>query len=226
MAITVVATTIGVTGANGATTSGIDTTGANLIVLAPAWFTPAADPTISDSKGNTWTALTKRTGIQTASRLYYCVGPTVGSGHTFTVSDTGIYPALGVVAVSGAHASPYHSENGAVNDGGLATSHQPGSVTPPEDGCLVATGLGCMSSSNHAINSGFSETSVDFGPGVNIAGAVGWLIQGTAGAVNPTWSWTTGAYTTAGIAVFKPAAGGGAAKPVLFHSHYLNQGFR
>ncbi len=78
-------TSVSVASTNGNTiTSGaITTTGANLIVVNVGSYSvnPA---TFGDSKSNIWTALTLQSvtsGVQT--RLYYCVNPTVGSGHTF-----------------------------------------------------------------------------------------------------------------------------------------------
>ena len=53
--------------------------------------------------------------------------------------------------------------------------------------------------------------------------ASGYFVQGTAGALNPTWSWSSGATTgRAAIATFKAAAGGGGgdvtAKIIIQHA--------
>src|SRR4051812_5534959 len=55
---------------SGSTTSAINPTGANLIVVAVASYTVNAAPTLTDSKGNTWTGLTQQAPAQPRSRLF------------------------------------------------------------------------------------------------------------------------------------------------------------
>jgi hypothetical protein len=206
--------------ASGVTTDAADTTGADLIVLAAAYY-PGSSITISDSKSNTWTALTLYGGTTAKVRLYYCSAPSAGSSHTFTASGTAIYSALGYVAVSGAGA--YHSENGATGSSG--TSVQPGSVTPPEDGCLVVTAIGMdagnapggeAATDSIACNSGFTATGLRYISGASEAIGIARLIQTTAAAINPTWSWASQVNNiAAAIAVFRPASAGGLAGPLL-----------
>ena len=121
MAIGVVASTGKAGTQNGVTSNAIDTTGANLIVLAVSYYGGLGNTLIagevSDSKGNTWTALTNRGSNNAGNvRLFYCSNPTVGSGHTFTASDSGgggTYPSLFAIALSGAKtSSPFDLENG------------------------------------------------------------------------------------------------------------------
>ena len=89
--------------ANGGASSAIDTTGANLIVVMASYYrtVPASD--FTDSKGNTWTALTERILPDIAARIFYCVNPTVGTGHTFSFADggTAFYSSFGVRAYWG-----------------------------------------------------------------------------------------------------------------------------
>jgi hypothetical protein len=189
------------------TTDAANTTGADLIVLALIYYHAGtvSVPTVLDSKGNTWTALTDRRSSNQGCRLFYCAGPTVGTGHTFSTSGAN-FPTLAYIAVSGASATPYHSEAGNATESG--TSLQPGSVTPPADGCLVVTGLNFGGGSGASIGSGFTAQVSNYNPGVAIAGAIARLIQGTAAAVNPTWNWTGTGEGAAGIAVFQPAVVG------------------
>ena len=79
--------------ANSVTSTAINTTGANLIVVNAAWYSAgSADVTISDSEGNTgWTALTTRTSTLVSNRLYYKYAPTTSATHTFTLSGTNSY---------------------------------------------------------------------------------------------------------------------------------------
>lgn len=212
MAHTLLASTSAGAASGGAavTTSGIDTTGATLITLAVTWYSGATAPTITDSKGNTWTALTAQIGgggDSVGVRWYYVVNPIVGSGHTFTdtINDYGI---LCVLAWSGNHATPFDVENGSAPVGN-GTSIQPGGVTPSAANTLVLTAAALRG------NAGSGQTmSVDSGQtkqlqqanGDAMQLAVGYEIQTTATARNPIWSWTTGDLRVASSAVFLAAA--------------------
>lgn len=188
------------------TTGSIDTTGANLIVVYVAGYEPGGGITLTDSKSNSWTALTKSDaagGIN--GQLYYCYNGTVGSGHTFT--GTNSYPNLSVMAFSGAATSPYSAESGA---SGSAGTIQPGNITPAEDNMLLVCGCSQGSTiTGMTIDGGFTEASADAaGSAFRVAGA--YLIQTTAAAANPTWTINSGGYgNVARMATFKAAAGGG-----------------
>ena len=196
------------TGGSSTTTAAIDTTGADLIVVAIPRYVPGTAPTPSDSKGNSWTPLTLYSDSSYGVRLYYSVPTTVGSGHTFTATGADSFAAIGAVAVSGAHATPFGNENGAV-DGTGGNSFQPGSITPPEDDCLVITALAMDDNAGTnviSIDGSYTELT-DSG---QMGGGMGYWIQTTATATNPTWSWTgTTEFTAATVASFKPAGGGG-----------------
>lgn len=201
-------------GGTPATTSAIDTTGANLIVISVGDGNSSA-PT--DSKSNTWTGLTAITGGSTRGRLYYSYAPTVGTGHTFTVPHS--YGAIAVAAFSGATAAPFDVENGTFDSDGGGTS-QPGSVTPSENSEIVIAGLGIGGSANTlSINGGFTiAASVDGISGTQYGAAIAYLIQTTAAAANPTWSYSGGSTAIcATIASFKdtPAASAVSLPPIL-----------
>lgn len=202
-------------GSDTITSGAINTTGADLVVVEVSWYTgTTASPTLSDSKSNTWTGLTQQTNNSRASRLFYCAGATVGTGHTFTLAGSVLFGVISAVAVSGAHAAPFASENGV--SVGFANSGQPGSVTPPEDGCLVVTGLTLEhASSATGVDGGFTAAFTELGSD-NIGGGLAWLVQATAAAVNPTWSWSGGGSSFAStIAAFKPAAAIDTTPPTL-----------
>lgn len=186
-------------------TPSLDTTGADLIILAVGYYGSSGAPTPSDSKGNTWTGLTLRTesGLS-AVRLYYCAAPTVGTGHTFNLSG-GSYRSLTVLAFSGAHATPYEAESGASN--GTAGTATPGSITPSESGCLFVSANASFYASGFGVSSPFSIAQTT-GSGVCTV-SIAYEIQTTATARNPSWSYT-GAYGWSCVAaVFKSAGGGG-----------------
>lgn len=203
----VVSTSAGSTGGTTVTTSSVDTTGANLLVVAVSYYGNTTDPVLSDNKGNTWTGLTAReqSGTTMSVRLYYCVPTSVGTGHTFTAGPGGTsYPTISVSAFSGAAASPYDQETGAATAGNV-TSFQPGSITPSENNCVLVTGVSTAGTS-HTINSSFNATSTDNSAANHLGGGIAYKIQTTAGAENPTWSWTTSTSKAAAMASFKAAA--------------------
>lgn len=195
------------------TTGTINTTGADLLIA----FTSSSNgnfPTvvITDSKGNTWNPLSVSIAGSNGNRgqLFWSSPSSVGSGHTFT-ADTATgdkFFGLCVQAFSGAHASPYASEVGTALSS--ATSGQPGSITPPEDNCVIVAGIGTLDNSP-SINSGFTIT--DDAPsrsGQNYGAALAYKVQTTAGAENPTWSWSIASESALRSAVFKSSTTGSA----------------
>lgn len=204
MAFSLIAHTVGAQGGS-TTTPAIDTTGANLIVVTVGCFGASAG--ISDSKGNTWTALTSRGAANFFTRIYYCLNPTVGSGHTFTQGSG--FPTVCVTAWSGAHAtSVFDVENGATAN--PVTSLATGSVTPANANSLVIASIGASDSTTAgslAISGGFTISDKSFGnTGVTESGAQAYLIQTSIAAANPTWSSFSSGDTSAAIAVFIAAA--------------------
>lgn len=189
------------------TTSAINTTGANLLVVSVSQFQGVTVGTLTDSKSNTWTALTAKLGASEAyNRIFYCASPTVGSGHTFTWDNGGsIFGALAVQAWSGANVAPFDVQNGAV--AGTGTTIQPGSVTPNQNNSLVVTSVDPIfagGSSGYAIDGGFTiSDSIASQSGIEGL-AMAYLVQTSAAAANPNWSWTGAAESAATIAVFKP----------------------
>lgn len=194
------------------TTAGVDTTGATLIVLNSVRF-QGSESAPTDSKGNTWTITTTYGTTSAFSTLYWCVNPTVGAGHTFTGIGTGSrFPSICMMAFTGNHlSSPYGANVGA--SGAIATSIQPGSITPSEDNMIVIEAYSHSSPfTNLAINSGFTlQEQQNHVNSQHIGSALAYLVQTTATAVNPTWTWTTNSSALAASQhTFKvPAAGGG-----------------
>lgn len=178
-------------GTSGGVTSGnIDTTGANLLVACVAYYQNLGS--FSDNKSNTWTAgNVNGFGGDIISQLFYCSPSSVGSGHNFSYSGGGTYPCLHVYAFSGAHASPFVEQQG--NNSASATSISAGSssITPPQDGCLLVTGMcnGQTGGLTYGVDSGYNlhATQQQYSSGVHVGEAAAYLIQGTAAAVNPTW---------------------------------------
>lgn len=188
------------------TTSAIDTSGANFIVVSVVHVFDTGGP-LNDNKSNTWTALTDQgAGGFGSMQLFYCASPTVGSGHTFSWSS-GFLPAIGVAAFSGVNTTPFDVENGTHAFG---TTLQPGTITPNQNNSLVFTGYTARGGSGYSIDGGFTiiGTPID-GNDVSTSGsAIAYLIQTTAAAANPTWTIASGNEQGAAIAAFKPGGGG------------------
>lgn len=191
---------------NSVTTDAIDTTGADLIVINSSVY--GVTGSVSDSKGNTWTACTNYETGTTGVRMWYCRNPTVGSGHTFTVSYTGSYPTASVSAFSGSAASPLDQQSGS------NAWQYPGSVTPSEDNELLICCISWYPSGTVSVDSSFAITDqVDYVSGAHMGGAMAYQIQTTATARNPTWSHSVSFSGVAtNIATFKAAAAAAATR--------------
>lgn len=200
---------------SGATSTAIDTTGADFLILGMA-CNHGYNTTPTDSKSNSWTQLTSYTQTNVRVRLWYSIPSSVGTGHTFTCSGALIGHFL-VGAFSGvAQTTPADQQNGS---NGFAGSLQPGSITPTEDNELIWTHYGINAAGVPiSIDSGFTEIAeADFVAGESYGGAWAYKIQTTAAAVNPTWTRTGTNGQAATQASFKAAAAVSAgAVPKLF----------
>jgi hypothetical protein len=191
------------------TTGAIDTTGANLIVLVTSEDVTKT-PVPTDSNGNSYTNLTKF-GAATSPgvTIWYKLSPIVGAGHTFTNTPSGggnSFPAIAVLAFSGAGSAGVDaSQNGST---GTANTRQPGSITPSENNEVVIASSGwngAIGVASAVINGGFNSPpdQVDSGSN-NYGAAISYLIQTSAAAANPTWTYgVSSPAAAAGIAAFK-----------------------
>jgi hypothetical protein len=204
MAIALV-THAGAAGANGATTAAIDTTGATLLIAVIAEAT-GGGATLSDSKSNTWTQLTLWNGSTPDVTIYYVANPTVGTNHTFTISGASSFSVINASSFSGvATTTPFDVENGLSGGGFDGTNGKPGSTTPTQDNELLIYGTAYSDATSRTVDSGFTILDqTPFTGGTNYGGGASYLIQTTAGAVNPLWN-INGAGAV-GIATFKAAA--------------------
>lgn len=186
------------------TTAAIDTTGADLLIVAVANYASAQAADVSDSKGNTWHPMTAQVNSVDRVRMYYAYSPTVGTGHTFTASRVDAnYPAIAVMAFSGAQLTdPLLSQNGAT--AAAATSIQPGAVSG-FDQRLVVTALAFESGDTVSVGSGFTiSDQTPWVTGVNFGVALAYKILTIDENPNPTWSWTTSDDVAAASGTFDP----------------------
>jgi len=196
------------------TTGSIDTSGADFIILSGSYFSTGS--VVSDSKGNTWQGLTEYPDSSgDYSKMWYAYNAIVGSGHTFTLSQGGgthLYNgALCVLAVKGAltASDPFDVQS---TSNSTNTPVQPGSITPSQDNELVvammADGAGSL---GITVDSGFTIINQLIGAGFDNT-AQAYLIQTSAGAVNPSFTYDTATWARALIASFKSLATGSVAR--------------
>jgi chitodextrinase len=190
-----------------ATTSGIDTSGATLLVVISADYSKdSTTDTISDSLGNTWVHLNNYATPDTSGNvtLWYAKNPIVGPNQTF--SGRGQYISIFVSAWSGIDTTaPFDVQNG----GGCnsCSSLQTGSITPSSNGELIISGLSDGATDTLSINSGFTTIDAQRSNSTE-AGAHAYFVQPTSGAINPTWTGSVSYYRSVIIAAFKPASSG------------------
>lgn len=187
------------------TSPAISTVGSSLLVMTVA----AAYAIVpSDSQGNTWSALTAHnsSGGSAQVQIYYCASPSTSASHTFTVDSTtgNAYPSICVAAFNHTTPSPFDQQNQA-DAGGYTTSCSTGSITPLFNGELIVAGLETHGEiSGQGITN--SMTITDTNPGVasqSLGSAMAYVVQTTAAAINPTWSWASTADPAAAIASFR-----------------------
>lgn len=190
------------------TTAGVDTTGADLLIIGLA-IDDAYNTTPTDSKGNTWTQLTSYTQTNVRVRLWYSIPTSVGAAHTFS-AGTSPFGSLFAAAFSGSkQTSPADQQNGS---NGFVGTLQPGSITPSENNELIITVFGINATGVPiSIDSSFIELGpeIDFGAADHYGGQMAYLIQTTAAGVNPTWTRTNTNGCAVTQASFKVAAAGG-----------------
>ncbi len=209
------------------TTNSVDTTGATLLVASIQWYPGiTTDTVLTDSKSNTWNALTKKSVGGISKIMYWSIPTSVGASHTFTSAASEIYSSLEVTAWSGTHATtPFDQQNGSTfqNDATV----QPGSVTPTEDNELVVCSVGITGNVTTqtalAIDGGFTIQEEINRVSNNMAGAQAYLIQTSAAAANPTWTWTFLAVppTDLGVTIATFKAAGGAAPAATVDTQLL-----
>ncbi len=171
-------------------------------------YNVVASPVVSDSKGNTWTALTtSSTGVSGAGLLHYAQNPTVGTGHTFTVTLTGSGAVIAVEAFSGTiTSSVFDAEGPGDVQPTIASQSFPGPMTTTADNELAVTGLSwevdAGTENAPSINESYIITdSIPAGAGYGIA--LAYKIIGTSGTVtDPAWSYGFNGRNVSSIAEF------------------------
>lgn len=185
-------------GASGGTTPAIDTTGAKLIVISAAFAAPA---TISDSKGNTYTVGVARPSSPTGITIYYCISPTAGTGHTFTINA-----AVGSITVQafGATLTPSVDTGVTSQISNVGLNHTIGatSLTPSGSNALVVSAGSFPNAYGGALTAGSGFTLADnqnYVSGTNYGCDLVYQIQTTASTIaanSVTSSWASNPQAT------------------------------
>jgi hypothetical protein len=215
MAWTIVAHSIqGSAGSSsGFTSTGVDTTGVDLIILALSGGNNGIAISSTDSKGNTVTQVVSAAAFGATTAIYYTKNPTVGSGHTWTVTASGTGTSLAIFGLSGSDTSQnFDQSNGA--SGGFTSPGSPGSITPSLDGEIVVTAAGSGGlGSTFSISGGGGYTIEDQIAGVagnmSTGLALAYQIQTTKTATNPSWTDSANGLSGLVIASFEAAAAAG-----------------
>lgn len=197
---------------NNVTTSAINTTGANFMIIGIGHAVSTAVTTPTDSVGgNTWTALTGQDAPGNNGMVfYYAANPNTGASQTFTESPNNNFPSICVFAFSGVTTtSPFDVQNGS-NTASNVTTKQPGSVTPSQNNEVIVSAVS-FGNATMSVDSGFTipgSGQINGISGHSYGTAMGYLIQTSASAVNPTWTVSVGSAQPLAtvIATFKAPA--------------------
>lgn len=182
-------------------TLAIDTTGCNLIVVNTGGFDVPIN--LTDNKSNTWTLVTDLTSGG-RNRMYYCLSPNVGTGHTFKVeqpSGSGYYGNLHVMGFqSGTTTQAYNYQTSEIRTFGAANRYFTASIaglTPSANGSLFVV----SQMPDGFLGNGLTQGSVNMPAewtkelysknASTITNYTWYLIQGTASAINATFSFAT-----------------------------------
>ena len=176
-----------------AVTSGVNTTGANLLIAVSSDFQAGfGSYTISDSKSNTWIhvgTFLSQSGQNQVS-LWYVANPVVGAAHTLSIA--GQYNSIFFAAFSGC-ATPAGQDGAATFRllENTPTTMFPGAkVTLPES--LIILVYSQDAGASPTVNSGmtFSDQKVYSG-GTNEGGGLAYLLSASGASFQPTLSWGT-----------------------------------
>lgn len=163
----------------------------------------------TDSYSNTYVQVAAPVTSGSFCRLsiWYCESPTVGAAHNWTVSTQ--YGALSISVHSGtASSSSLDQHSGAAT---ATTPAAPGSITPTTANQLVIAGFGEDTiglSDTISVNGGFSTPNTIQGTGFAIEPvSLSYLLQTSAAAANPSWTYANSNAAAAVIASFKTSGG-------------------
>ncbi len=183
--------------AGGVTIAGINSAGANLFVMCTSYYA-LGTPTMTDTEGNTWTALTGQSaGAVSAARLFYCFNPITAGAHSFDFTGASVYGAGCIFGFSGIASSPFDGENGST---ALAsTTLSTGSVAPTQAGSLMISVISFDAGSgvDASVGNGFTLVgSLPEVPGGYLGIGVAYKYVTNGASADANWT-ATGSMTSA-----------------------------
>lgn len=178
---------------NGATTTTVNTTGADLIVIAVSDFANGATP--SDNQANTYTQVgPSESTTRQIAKIFACKSPTTSASHTFTPGGNNGWNDVQVWSgsASGTLTAITDASSGGKSGALGSTTVQPGSITPTQSNELIVCSLTLDDPSTTTpptINSSFTVSTW----GAETAGSTfgsgfSYLVQSAANPINPTWT--------------------------------------
>jgi len=187
-------------GQNGGATNSADTTGANLLVLHVTNFNI---PTISDSKGNTWTVLGHTDNGSIRDYVYYVNSqtPNVGSGHSVTYSGLDTYCSAELLAFSIAGPWTFDEIQGATGANPVGASL----TTDQANELVISTAAGDNPLLFTSVTGGLNIVASGAGVGaVNFTTASAYKVQPSLATVTATWTASGANQVATNIFAFKP----------------------
>lgn len=200
-------------GTNSAAATGLNCTGANLVVGLVAQYGAAlvgADISDDTGGGNSYqiTSEFHYTGdANVKGQWFYVLNPTVSGSETVTVTKAVRFIGVRVWCFAGAGTISFGAQVAA--NSALWTSLQPGSIGAIGDLVLTGVNYDGATGDSATVDSPFTTNLAgqNYGAGVNEGLRGSWFE--VSGAVNPTWSNGTGVNGAAGNVNFTSTGGGG-----------------
>lgn len=208
----IVDTSAASTTATSVTTAAVNTTGANLLVIWTAEVAESTPGTVADSKGNSWVPVASQpavtAGLGSRVRCWACLNPTVGSGHTVTV--TADKPAVSFEAyATGSSAASVDATVG-TSTTTVVTSLATGTLTPAGNNELVLSAAAFASNPSASVAAGYTALNSVAFSATNRGLSTAYQIQTTGTARNATWTVSTpSALGVAQVAFLVLASGNG-----------------
>lgn len=204
------ASTLGAaTSANSVTSPSITTVSGDTIGAFVIWQGTDPMPTVTDSKGNTYTQYGASAGATNGGFTYrigvaLCNGSVSvgGAGHTFTATKTSSYPTIIPFSVEGANATSPVDGYAAAQD--TATPFTSGDVTPTGGGRLLLSGISTFDTTAYSVASPYTITQSAVLSQVSYwTGAMASYSQSVAAATAGSWTLTPSIQAALATIAFK-----------------------
>jgi hypothetical protein len=207
-----VQTTAASTDTRNVTTAAITTSGDTIIVGIGNYQSVGTGGTLSDNKGNTYTALTKQNGGAGGCQvgLYYASNNPVivGAGHTFSwANGSPNYPTIAVAVFTGGVVPTAMDGQKGSSSATVVSSSTTGAITPTVTSDLWVAGV-CISGPTAATPTlGALINSIAGVGGATFGVALSYKVQTSIATEQETWAYSPNAAAGSVIAAFKSLTG-------------------